>query len=72
MELDTEHDDTDYQRLCKAAKKAPNLPIGEQLRTRNTGSWWSGQRKICGEDFFVTVPVRPVPVPQRVASTILS
>ena len=43
LELDTKDDDTDYKRLCKAARKAPNLPFGKQLRTRNTGSWWSGQ-----------------------------
>jgi hypothetical protein len=67
LELDTEDDDTDYQRLCKAAKKMPNLPFGKQLRTRTTGSWGSVRREIyLDEDFFVQVPVRPVPVPQRV------
>jgi hypothetical protein len=69
LELDTEDDDTDYERLCKAAKQAPNLPFGKQLRTRKIGSWWSHQREIYfDEHFFVTVPVQPVPVPQRVAT----
>jgi hypothetical protein len=36
LERDTEHDGTGYQRLCKAAKKAPNLPSGKQLRPRVT------------------------------------
>lgn len=69
LELDAEDDDTDYKLLCKAAKKAPNLPFGKQLRTRNIGSWRSNQYEIYfDEDFFVRVPVRPVPVPQRVAA----
>jgi len=69
LELDTEDNDTDYKLLCKAAKKAQNLPFGKQLRMRSIGSWWSHRCEIYfDEDFFVRIPVRLIPVPQRVSA----
>lgn len=69
LEIDTEKDEADYQRVCKAAKEAPNLPFGKQLRTRNTGAWWEDLCEIYfDEDFAVRTPPRPVPVPTHVAA----
>jgi hypothetical protein len=50
----------------KAAKEAPNLPFGKQLRTRNAGTWWEDLCEIYfAEDFAVRTPPRPVPVPTQ-------
>lgn len=69
LQIDTEKDEADYERLCKAAKEAPNLPFGKQLRTRNPGAWWEHLREIYfDEDFAVKTPPRPVPVPRHVAA----
>ena len=69
LELDLEDDETDYKHLLTAAKRAPNLPFGKQLRMRSVGPYWSDDHEIyIGEDFEPRVPPRPVPVPERVAA----
>lgn len=69
LEIDAEDYGTDYKGLCKAAKQAPNLPFGKQLRVRKAGPWWADGCEIYfDEDFAARVVTRPVPVPQRVAT----
>lgn len=69
LEVDTEDDETDYERLITASKHAPNLPFGKQLRLRTVGPYGSDRCEVyLDEDFSVTVAPRPVPVPQRVAA----
>ncbi|MFW6033847.1 MAG: hypothetical protein ACOC9R_01820 [bacterium] len=67
LEIDTREDRTDYEALVRAAKRAPSLPYGKQLRMRQKG-WWGPLREIyLDEDFAVRVEERPVPVPDRVS-----
>jgi hypothetical protein len=69
LQIDAQDDDTDYKGLCKAAKKAPNLPFGKQLRVRSTGPWWADEFEIYfDEDFAARVFALPVPIPQRVVT----
>jgi hypothetical protein len=69
LPIGAEDDDMDYERLCKAAKRAPNLPFGKQLCVRNIGPWWADERELYfDEDFAVRVIPRPVPVPRHLAS----
>lgn len=69
LEVDLEDDKTDYKHLFAAAKRAPNLPFGKQLRMRSFGPYWSDDHEIyLDEDFEPRVRPRPVPVPERVAA----
>jgi hypothetical protein len=67
LHVDADNNQADYEQLIKAAKHAPNLPSGKQLRSRYTGHWLSHQREIYfDEDFAARISARPVPVPERV------
>ena len=69
LEVDTEDDEIDYEQLIRAARRAPNLPFGKQLRIRAVGPCGSDRSEIyLDEDFSVQIATRPVPVPQRVAA----
>jgi hypothetical protein len=69
IEVDTEDDEIDYEQLIRAARRAPNLPFGKQLRIRSVGPYGSDRSEIyLDEDFSVRIGARPVPVPQRVAA----
>lgn len=69
LEVDTDDDEIDYEQLVRAAKRAPNLPFGKQLRIRAVGPYGSDRSEIyLDEDFSVRITARPVPVPQRVAA----
>jgi len=69
VQLDLEGDETDYKRLITASKRAPNLPFAKQLRMRSVGPYWSDDYEVYfDEDFWPRVPLRPVPVPERVAT----
>jgi hypothetical protein len=69
LAIGTGKDETDYKGLFRAAKEAPNLPFGKQLRLRGAGPWWEDRCEIFfDEDFAVRTPPRPVPVSRRVAA----
>lgn len=69
LEVDTEDEETDYEQLITAARRAPNLPFGKQLRIRAVGPYGSDRSEIyLDEDFSVRIVALPVPVPQRVAA----
>jgi hypothetical protein len=69
LELDLEDDETDYKGLCAAAKRAPNLPFGKQLKMRSVGPYWSDDHEIyLDEDFEPRVLPLPVPVPEQIAA----
>jgi hypothetical protein len=69
LEVGQAGDGTDYDRLITAARQAPGLPFGKNLRVRGAGPWSSRRQEVfLDEDFAAQIPARPVPVPQRVAS----
>jgi hypothetical protein len=69
LDVGTEDDETGYEQLVRAARRAPNLPSGKQLRIRAVGPYGSDRREIyLDEDFSVQIAARPVPVPRRVAA----
>jgi len=68
LEVNTEDDETDYKQLITAARRAPSLPSGKQLRIRTVGPFGSDCSEIyLDEDFAVRIGLQPVPVPERIA-----
>jgi hypothetical protein len=69
LQVGTSDEETDYEQLIKAAKRAPSLPSGKQLRIRAIGPYGSDRSEIyLDEDFSARIAAGPVPVPQRVAA----
>ena len=69
LEVDTEDDETDYEQLVTAARRAPSLPFGKQLRIRTVGPYGSDRSEIyLDEDFAIRIRPQPVPVPERIAT----
>jgi hypothetical protein len=69
LEVDTEDDETAYEQLITAARRAASLPFGKQLRIRTVGPYGSDRSEIyLGEDFAVRIRPQPVPVPERIGT----